>query len=106
MPAPPEPNPPPPATFDDAWPRPDRARTPDLPRRSGLAPSTPIDGAIDTVDYNDIRIAGGLEFKTVRSFTGHIEIGLACSRELVYLSREPSAYYPTNTVYIGAGMSY
>jgi len=40
MPAPPESNPPPPATFDDAWPRPDRARTPDLPRRSGRAPST------------------------------------------------------------------
>ena len=32
----------PPATFDDAWPKPERARGPDLPpqRRSGRAPST------------------------------------------------------------------
>ena len=33
---------PPPATFDDAWPKPERARVADtpLPRRSGRAPST------------------------------------------------------------------
>jgi hypothetical protein len=31
----------PPATFDDAWPKPDRARAPDAPpRRSGRTPST------------------------------------------------------------------
>jgi hypothetical protein len=30
----------PPATFDDAWPRPERARALDTPRRSGRAPST------------------------------------------------------------------
>ena len=39
-PPPAESNPAPPATFDDAWPRPERARTPDLPRRGGGAPST------------------------------------------------------------------
>ncbi len=33
-------DPAPPATFEDAWPRPDRARTPDVPRRGGRAPST------------------------------------------------------------------
>jgi hypothetical protein len=37
---PPQESNPPPATFDDAWPRPDRARTPDAPRRGGRAPST------------------------------------------------------------------
>ena len=38
----PEPSEPPPATFDDAWPKPERARTPDapLPPRGGRAPST------------------------------------------------------------------
>jgi hypothetical protein len=45
-----ESNPPPPATFEDAWPRPERSRTPDAPRRSGRAPSTftePTAGAAD-----------------------------------------------------------
>ena len=37
----------PPATFDDAWPKPERARAPDapLPRRSGRTPSTFSDAA-------------------------------------------------------------
>jgi hypothetical protein len=39
-PASPESSEAPPATFDDAWPRPERARALDTPRRSGRAPST------------------------------------------------------------------
>ena len=42
-PPPPESSEPPPVTFDDAWPKSERARTPDappLPRRSGRTPST------------------------------------------------------------------
>jgi hypothetical protein len=36
-----EPGPPPPATFDDAWPKPERSRAPEAPqRRGGRAPST------------------------------------------------------------------
>jgi hypothetical protein len=37
-----EPGEPPPASFDDAWPKSERARAPDVPppRRSGRAPST------------------------------------------------------------------
>jgi len=50
IPPPQESNPPPPATFEDTWPRPDRARTPNVPRRGGRAPSTftePVAGAED-----------------------------------------------------------
>ena len=41
-PPPPEPAEPPPASFDDAWPKPDRARPGDVPpqRRGGRSPST------------------------------------------------------------------
>jgi hypothetical protein len=39
-PAPAEPSESPPATFDDAWPKPERSRTLDPARRSGRAPST------------------------------------------------------------------
>ena len=60
----------------------------------------------DLVDYDDIRIALGLDFKTVRHLDGYFEVGLSCSRELNYKSGLPGAYYPNNTVFIGAGMSY
>jgi hypothetical protein len=77
-----------------------------IKRQSGLVPPDAIDGFIDTVDYNDIRVAGGLEFKTMRNFTGYFEVGLSCSRELIYQSGLPEAYYPSNTVYLGAGLRY
>lgn len=77
-----------------------------IQRDSGLLPPVPTDGRMDTVDYNDIRIAGGLEFKGMRQFTGYFEVGLSCSRELVYESGLPANYYPNNTVYLGAGMAY
>jgi hypothetical protein len=74
-------------------------------RQSGLTPPVPTDGTHDTVDYNDIRIAIGLDFKTQRQWQGNLEIGLSCDRQLVYASGEPSAYYPTNTIYFGAGLA-
>ncbi|MEN6458646.1 MAG: hypothetical protein ABFC63_06915 [Thermoguttaceae bacterium] len=60
----------------------------------------------DLVDYDDIRVAVGLEFKTLRQMTGDFEVGLACSRELNYRSGLPSSYYPSNTVFVGAHLSY
>jgi hypothetical protein len=60
----------------------------------------------DLVDYNDIRVAVGLEFKTPRQMEGHFEAGLSCSRQLNYLSGLPASYYPRNTVFIGGGLSY
>lgn len=75
-------------------------------RDSGLVPPVASDGTFEPVDYNDIRIAGGVEFKGMRQFTGYFEVGLSCSRELVYQNGLPDAYYPNNTVYLGAGMAY
>ncbi len=60
----------------------------------------------DLVDYDDIRIAVGFDFKTVRNRSGYIEVGLACSRELNYQSGLPGSFYPNNTVFIGAALSY
>ena len=34
----------------------------------------------DLVDYDDIRIAVGLEFKTLRQLNGYFEVGLSCDR--------------------------
>jgi hypothetical protein len=48
-PPPPEPSEAPPVTFDDAWPKSERSRTPDAPpRRSGRTPSTFTEASADT----------------------------------------------------------
>jgi hypothetical protein len=60
----------------------------------------------DLVDYDDIRIALGLDFKTIRHLNGYFEVGLSCDRQLNYESGLPSSYYPNTTVFIGAGLSY
>ncbi len=80
-----------------------------IKRDDGLPPSPfypDTNGTYDNFDYNDIRIAGGLEFKTLRHLNGYVEVGLSCSRELVYQSDLPPAFYPNNTVFIGAGLAY
>ncbi|MGW8256748.1 MAG: hypothetical protein ACWGMZ_04610, partial [Thermoguttaceae bacterium] len=65
-----------------------------------------IAGHRDSFDYNDIRLAVGLEFKTYRNFSGLFEIGGAFSRELRYVSLLPATYFPRNTVYIRGGLAY
>lgn len=77
-----------------------------IKRNTGFDPPYPTDGTYTRFDYNDIRIAVGLEFKTLRQLEGHFEVGLACSRELIYQDNSPSGYYPTNTFYLGAGLTY
>ena len=61
---------------------------------------------LDTFDYNDIRVAVGLEFNTLRQLHGMFEVGGAFSREVIYESYLPHAYYPNNTVFIRAGLAY
>ena len=69
-------------------------------------PFSPVANTYDRFDYNDIRLAVGLEFKTYRNFSGLFEVGGAFSRELIYRSLSPPAFYPTNTVFLRAGMAY
>jgi hypothetical protein len=73
-------------------------------RDSGLG--APSDGSHELVDYNDIEVSGGFEFKTVRHLDGTIEIGGAFSRELVYQHDSPHDYYPTSTVFVRAGLAF
>ncbi len=75
-------------------------------RETGFEPPVPTDGTYTQVDYNDIEIALGLRFKTIKQFEGYVEVGLSCSRELVYADHSPEAYYPSNTVFVGAGLTY
>jgi hypothetical protein len=64
-------------------------------------------------DYDDIRIAVGVEFKTYRNLNGWFEIGGAFSRELFFRDDSnpantpaPNTIYPNNTVFLRAGLAY
>jgi hypothetical protein len=80
-----------------------------ITRNNGFVAPDPFaatNGMLDTFDYNDIRVAVGLEFHTLRQLHGMFEVGGAFSREVVYQSTLPSAFYPNNTVYLRAGLAY
>jgi hypothetical protein len=62
---------------------------------------------VDEVDYNDIRVALGLEFKAMTGFEGFFEAGLAFDREIFYVSRTPDSFFrPNNTFFLRAGLMY
>jgi hypothetical protein len=78
-------------------------------RQNGISPNPFIpdtNGTFDTFDYNDIRVAVGLEFNTLRHLHGMFEVGGAFDREVIYQSGQPHAYYPNNTVFLRAGLAY
>ncbi len=77
-----------------------------IKRNTGFVPPVGADGTYTQFDYNDIRVAVGLEFKTLRQLEGHFEVGLSCSRELIYADNSPSGFFPRNTVYVAAGLAY
>ena len=76
-----------------------------ITRNTGLPPPN-TNSDYTQFDYNDIRVGLGLEFKTMSQRSGLFEVGLSCSRELIYLDNSPAAYYPNNTVYLRGGLSY
>jgi len=63
-------------------------------------------GTIPQVDYNDVRIAVGMEFHNQKesSFDGHLEIGYAVDRE-IYALGAPHLE-PDSMIFFGAGLSY
>ena len=63
-------------------------------------------GLLDLVDYNDMRVALGLEFKRLGSLTGWFESGFAFERELRYRYQHPIVYYPQSTFFLRAGMAF
>jgi hypothetical protein len=67
----------------------------------------PDAGNVDLVDYNDIRIALGVEFKRLTSgLTGLFEVGGAFDRSLDYRSLSPSTFYPQSAFFLRAGLMF
>jgi hypothetical protein len=61
---------------------------------------------IEQIDYNDIRLAIGLEGHGLRGTTGYVEIGGAFDREIVYRDHPTDTFRPDPTVFVGAGLVY
>jgi hypothetical protein len=67
----------------------------------------PDAGNVDLVDYNDIRISVGVEFKRLASgLTGLFEVGGAFDRSLNYRSLEPASFYPPPAFFLRAGLMF
>lgn len=63
-------------------------------------------GAAEQVDYNDIRLATGLEFYRLRGFRGYAELGISFSRELVYEAGFTDQVKPSSALFFGGGLAY
>lgn len=61
---------------------------------------------IDTVDYDDIRIAVGLEGFRPTGRHGRIEVGVAFDRRLYYYEHPEQTYTPSTTIFLGGGLAY
>jgi hypothetical protein len=60
----------------------------------------------DRIDYNDIRVIGGLEWETQTHIRGHIEAGYVFDREIVFVSGDPGSFKPDDTLMLRAGVSF
>ena len=65
-----------------------------------------LSGVIDEVNYNDIRVATGLEFDRTGVIHGMLETGVAFDREILFRVGPPATFYPTTTVFIGGAIAY
>ncbi len=60
----------------------------------------------DRIDYNDIRVIGGLEWETQSQIRGHVEAGFVFDREIVFVSRDPPNFKPNDTFMLRAGVDF
>lgn len=67
-----------------------------------INPNPAVNGMADTVDYNDIRVALGLQADTATITSFIFEVGLTFNRELVYRSGQPSVYRPNPMIFLQA----
>jgi hypothetical protein len=60
----------------------------------------------DRIDYNDIRVIGGLEWETQSQIRGHVELGYVFDREIIFVSGDPPNFKPDDTIMIRAGVDF
>jgi hypothetical protein len=60
----------------------------------------------DPIDYNDIRVIGGLEWETQTQVKGHIEVGYAFDREIEFAPQQPPDFEPNGTIILRTGINF
>lgn len=60
----------------------------------------------ERIDYNDIRIALGFEFRGLRGTLGHFEVGGSFDREIIYRNHPNDTFRPNPTVFVGGGLVF
>lgn len=73
-------------------------------------------GRVDSIDYNDLRVAGGLQFLRSPGLHGFAEVGFAFNREILYFPVDPLPptvpatfnpnQTPSETIFVGAGLAF
>jgi hypothetical protein len=70
---------------------------------ANVAPGEPV---FQQVDYNDIRVALGLEWIGLRGVGGFFEVGGAFDREVIYNRSTTPTFRPDPMVFVGGGISF
>jgi hypothetical protein len=60
----------------------------------------------DRIDYNDIRVIGGIEWETQTFIRGHLEVGYVWDREILFNSGAPANFKPDDTIMLRAGIDF
>ena len=63
--------------------------------------------ALQRVDYNDMRVGLGLEFKRRAGLSGLVEVGYAFERQVMYELDKPNvSFQPTSALFLRGGLAY
>jgi len=65
-----------------------------------------INGSLNSVDYNDIRVAAGVEFERSGGLHGTFEVGLAFDREIFYVETPAANINPSATIFLGGSIAF
>jgi hypothetical protein len=65
-----------------------------------------VGGAVERMDYNDLRAALGLQFVQTAGVDGFFEVGFAFDREIVYVESPQDHYKPGTTLFLGGGVTW
>jgi hypothetical protein len=63
-------------------------------------------GGSDDVDYNDLRVALGIEGIALSGFRSMFEVGYVFQREIIYRSAMPDRFVPNDTLMLRGGISF
>jgi len=60
----------------------------------------------DRIDYNDIRVSGGIEWASLSGLRGSIEAGYVFDREIIFDSPATPDFKPSDTFMLRGGLTY